>query len=237
MPALVSLNFKYPATFSSLCTGGLCYGDYNLSVQGLAGCSLPTATPTPTRTATVTPTRTITATATATSIGATATPTVTPTATSTPCPFQPVDTFTGSITTSDPTFQRPNAFIQGGACSTSTVGAGVHYDVYELTTASAATIQASLCAAGGSSANYDSFVAVYQAPGGAQQPGFVPNGCALGVAANDDFCGSASQVQATVGAGYYYVVVTQYSSNSSLCTGGLCYGNYTLALNQQTCPP
>ena len=77
---------------------------------------------------------------------------------------------------------------------TSSVGAGVHYDVYELTTASATTIQASLCAAGGGSANFDSFVAVYQAPGGAQQPGFVPNGCTIGLAANDDFCGSASQV-------------------------------------------
>ncbi len=117
------------------------------------------------------------------------------------------------------------------------LGAGVHYDVYELTTASAATIRASLCPAGGGSANYDSVVAIYQAPGGAQQPGFTPNGCALSVAANDDFCGSASQVGATVGAGYYYVVVTQYSTNSALCTGGLCYGDYTLALAQQTCPP
>jgi hypothetical protein len=45
------------------------------------------------------------------------------------------------------------------------LGAGVHYDVYELTTASAATIRASLCAAGGGSANYDSVVAIYQAPG------------------------------------------------------------------------
>ena len=117
------------------------------------------------------------------------------------------------------------------------LGAGVHYDVYELTTANAATIQASLCAAGGGAANCDSVVAIYQAAGGAQQPGFVPNGCALAVAANDDFCGSASQVQATVGAGYFYVVVTQYSTTSSLCTGGLCYGTYTLAVNQQTCAP
>jgi hypothetical protein len=80
-------------------------------------------------------------------------------------------------------------------------------------------------------------VAIYQAPGGAQQPGFVPNGCALATAGNDDFCGSASQVQANVVAGYYYVVVTQYSTSTALCTGGLCYGDYTLALSQSSCTP
>jgi hypothetical protein len=148
-----------------------------------------------------------------------------------------VASFSGSITTTDPTFQRPNAFTQGGSCSTSTTGAGVHYDVYEMTSATAATIQASLCAAGGGSANYDSFVAIYQAAGGAQQPGFVPNGCTIAIAANDDFCGSASQVGANVVAGYYYVVVTQYSTSTSLCTGGLCYGDYTLALRQSSCTP
>jgi hypothetical protein len=217
------------STNTSLCTGGLCYGDYSLSVQGLAGCPLPTATPT--NTATVTRTVTMTPT------GGVPTATATRTATITPCPFQPLGTFTGSITTNDPTFQRPNAFTQGGSCSTSSTGAGVHYDVYELTTASTATIQASLCAAGGGSANFDTFLAIYQAPGGAQQPGFIPNGCTIAQAANDDFCGSASQIQANVVAGYYYVVVTQYSTSSNSCTGGLCYGDYTLALSQSSCTP
>ncbi|HUS16060.1 MAG TPA: hypothetical protein VM536_13765, partial [Chloroflexia bacterium] len=223
------------STDTTLCTGGLCYGDYSLSVQGLQGCPLPTATPTNTPTLTRTPTATLTAGgATAT---VTATRTATSTATVTPCPFQPVGAFSGSITTTDPTFQRPNAFTQGGTCSTSTTGAGVHYDYYEFTTASAATVRASLCAAGGGSANYDSFVAIYQAAGGGQISPFVPNGCALAVAANDDFCSSASQVQANVVAGYYYVVVTQYSTSAASCTAGLCYGDYTLGMAISSCTP
>jgi hypothetical protein len=93
-----------------------------------------------------------------------------------------------------------------------------------------------MCAAGGGSANFDSFVAIYQAPGGARIDPFVPNGCALAVAANDDFCGSASQAQANLEAGYFYVVVTQYSTNTGVCTGGLCYGDYTLAIAEEDCP-
>jgi hypothetical protein len=96
---------------------------------------------------------------------------------------------------------------------------------------------ACLCAANGGSANFDSFVAIYQAAGGGQISPFVPNGCSLATAANDDFCGSASQIQANVVAGYYYVVVTQYSTSTSLCTGGICYGDYTLAMRVSSCTP
>ncbi|MCW5851288.1 MAG: hypothetical protein KIT87_14525, partial [Anaerolineae bacterium] len=209
------------ATSSSLCTGGLCYGDYTLALNQLA-----CATVTPT----ATPTLNITAAATSTPT-TTATPTVTPTQ----CPGQDLGTFNGAIDPSDPTYQRPNTFSQGGSCSTSSTGAGVHYDVYEFQALAPATITASLCAAGGGAANFDSFVAVYQAAGGAQQPGFVPDACKSALAANDDFCGSASQVSAAVVAGYYYVVVTQYSTSTAQCTGGLCYGDYTLAVSQIVC--
>ena len=223
------------STDTTLCTGGLCYGDYSLSVQGLSGCPLPTAT------ATNTPTLTRTQTATATPGGATGTPTSTPTrtatATSTPCAPQRYATYSGSITTTDPTYQRPNAFSQGGSCGTSTTGAGVHYDVYEVPLAVANTVVASLCAANGGSANFDSFVTIYQDPTGARINPFVPNGCTLASAANDDFCSSASQVQANLVAGYFYIVVTQYSTNTTLCTGGLCYGDYTLAVSLLSCTP
>ncbi len=220
------------STDSALCTGGLCYGDYSLALQQPDLCPAPTATPTNT------PTRTPTATATRTPGVVTSTPTSTatrtPTATATPTTCA---VFSGSITVGDPTFQRPNTFAQGGSCTTSGTGTGVHYDYYELTTASAGAVTASLCAAGGGSANFNSFVAIYQAPGGAQISPFVPNGCTLAQAANDDYCGSASQISANVVAGYYYIVVTQYSTDSALCTGGLCYGDYSLAvLGQGTCP-
>jgi len=223
------------STDTTLCTGGLCYGDYSLSVQGLSGCPLPTAT------VTNTPTRTRTPTATSTLGGptntSTPTRTVTPTATSTICPAQGYGNYAGSITTNDPTFQRPNAFAQGGSCTTSSTGAGVHYDVYEFTIAAANRVRASLCAANGGSANFDSFVAIYQDPTGARMPGFVPAGCSLASAANDDFCGSASEIQANVVAGYFYIVVTQYSTSTSLCTGGICYGDYNLAVSVFSCTP
>ncbi len=193
--------------------------------------------PTPTVTATPTSTPSDTATATDTPRVPTNTRTVTRTATATPCPPQRLGTFGGSITTNDPTFQRSNAFNQGGSCITNSTGAGVHYDYYEFTTASAATILASLCAANGGSANFDSFAAIYQASGGAQISPFIPAGCSLARATNNDFCSSASQVQANVVAGYYYVVVTQYSANTGLCTGGICYGDYVLSMNVLSCTP
>jgi S-layer homology domain len=192
---------QYSTTTGS-CTGGLCYGSYTLSVGSASSCA---------NVATMTPT-------------AASTPTATPV-------FNTCLTQAGSITVSDPTFQRPNTTAQGGTCSTSSVGAGVHYDVYSYTVFQATSIRASLCPAGGGSANFDTFVAIYQGAGGAPIASFAPNGCSNLVASNDDLCGSASQVQATVAAGTFYVVVTQYSPDTGLCTGGLCYGDYSLAVS------
>ncbi len=178
---------------------------------------VPTNTPsnTPTNTA-VAPTNTPSNTPTNTAVAPTNTPTNTVVVTPTPgCAV-----FSGSLDTTDPTFTRPGVFSQGGTCTAGT--AGVHYDVYTLTSASAATVQASLCPAGGGSATFDSFLAIYQDPSGAPIPGFVPNACSNALAANDDFCGLQSQVGANVVSGTFYVVVTGFSSTS--------LGTYTLSV-------
>src|SRR5205085_8531550 len=74
----------------------------------------------------------------------------------------------------------------------------------------------------GGSADYDSFLAIYQAPGGSRRSPFQPSACLDTVAANDDTCGQQSRVSANLVAGYFYVVVTQFDSPY--------FGSYTLAV-------
>src|SRR5205823_11562796 len=93
---------------------------------------------------------------------------------------------TGDISASDPAFARPDAFPQGGGCATGEFG--VNYDYYEFFLAQPGPVVASLCPADGGSANYDSFLVIYQAAGGSRRDPFQPNACVEAVAANDDFC-------------------------------------------------
>ena len=100
----------------------------------------------------------------------------TPTATATACPGGGV--FNGSLDATDPTFTRPFAFTQGSTCSTDSTH---NYDAYELQ-GSAGLVTASLC----TGTAFDSYLVLYQAPGGARINPFVPNGCTNALAANDD---------------------------------------------------
>jgi len=143
--------------------------------------------------------------------GGTATPTVTgtpptatrtATATATACVGGGV--FTGSLDVADPDFTRPNTFAQGGTCTTN----GVHnYDYYELQGPGGA-VTASLCGGAG----WDTYLIIYQAPGGVRINPFVPAGCGNAIAANDDACVLQSAVSATLVSGYYYVVVSEFSA-------------------------
>lgn len=176
---------------------------------------------TPTRTSTGTPTNTVTATSTPVTVL---------------CSPQP--SVSGSITVDDPTFNRASAFAQGSTCTTNTNGQGVHYDYYEYQLAGPSTVTASMHPAGGGSADFDSHLAIYQAPSGARISPFVPNACTNAVAANNDFGGTRqSQVQANLVAGYFYVVVTQFLNDPApnACNGIDCYGDYTLSLSGVTC--
>jgi hypothetical protein len=153
-------------------------------------CGTPTPTltgtpPTATSTRTPTPTRTTTG-----------TPAITPT----PCSLA---TLTGSLVDADPDFARPAEFLQGGSCTT---GASHNYDAYELFQGTAGTVTVSTC--GG--AAWDTFLVIYQAPGGERIPNFVPNSCNLAIAADDDGCGILSRVSADLSAGYFYVVVSEF---------------------------
>ena len=144
--------------------------------------------------------------------GAQGTPTPTVTATGTPC--APAVVFKGSLDDTDPTFNRPFGFDQGGVCQEGPIR---HYDAYEMQGAPG-FVTASLCYG----ADYDSYLILYQAPGGARIDPFVPNGCENAVTADDDYCGLQSLVSATLSGGYYYIVVSQVLSNT---------GSYTLTVS------
>src|SRR5207248_10373207 len=97
-----------------------------------------------------------------------------PTITPSPTPALPGCslTRTGSISLSDPVFNRPDRF-PGGTCppSQGTNGSSVHYDAYEFYTGVSGYVFASLCSTDfgyGGNANFDAFLAIYQAPGGAR---------------------------------------------------------------------
>jgi hypothetical protein len=140
--------------------------------------------------------------------GGQGTPTPTATATGTPC--APPAVFMGSLDDTDPTFARPFGFDQGGVCQEGPIR---HYDAYELQTGPG-LVTASLCYG----ATYDSYLILYQAPGGARIDPFVPNGCENAVTADDDYCGLQSLVSATLSGGYYYIVVSQVLSSTGLYT-------------------
>ncbi|MBX7223164.1 MAG: NHL repeat-containing protein [Blastocatellia bacterium] len=133
-------------------------------------------------------------------------------------------TRTGSLAAGDDTFNRPQTF-NGTGCLISGVGTAVFRDVYEFQiTCPTSMVAASLCAADGGNADFDSFLVIYQAPGGAQMPGFAPNGCTNALVASDDVCGDDPSVtNVPVVGGFFYVVVTSFSNNVT--------GNYTLFVN------
>jgi hypothetical protein len=129
----------------------------------------------------------------------------------------------------DPTYNRVLAFAQGGGCVLSGVGTAVFYEAYEFQVVAGGSVTATLCAAGGGAASFDSFLTIYQAAGGAQQPcPFIPGGCTNALAANDDFCSLQSEISATVVAGYFYVVVTSFSNGVT--------GSFTLNVTQGMTP-
>lgn len=124
---------------------------------------------------------------------------------------------TGTVDREDPRFKRVHPFEQGQECRS---GPMRNFEAYEFEVKSPGPIVASLCPDGGGAADFDSFLIVYQSPGGARIAPFMANACTNALAANNDFCGEQSQVSATVEAGYFYVVVTGRCGES--------LGNFTL---------
>ncbi len=92
----------------------------------------------------------------------------------------------GTLTLSDPTFNRPLSFSQGGTCTPATAagfGTAVHYDAFPLTLSCTSNLMISLVPPGTvTPAGADTFLVLY-GPGG-----FSPTSpCANAIAANDDF--------------------------------------------------
>jgi hypothetical protein len=121
-------------------------------------------------------------------------------------------TFTGTLNSTLPTFNRTLAFAQGGVCSTSGVGTAVHYKTQQITLASAANVTVSLVAADGATitpVDADTFLLLY-GPGA-----FTPaTPCANAIAANDDAVGNLSRIITTtpLAAGTYTIVVTSFDN-------------------------
>lgn len=102
-------------------------------------------------------------------------------------------TFTGTLTTSSPTFNRPLSFFQGGTCNTSSVGTNVFYSVLTMQVSAAGSYTIAL-----NSTAFDTFGVLY---GSVFNPA-IP--CLGAIAANDDFSGTNSQVTVTLAAGQTY---------------------------------
>jgi HYR domain len=147
----------------------------------------------------------------------------------------------GDLQSGGPTFQRPQlmssppGFVQ--PCTPSATGSAVIYQFYEFTLSGCTTptITANTCGTGSCSTTgtlTDSVLLVYQkSDGSPSTPGspiFDPSAsCTNLVAANDDFCGSLSQVTSALMPGNFVVVVTTFFSGDT--------GTYSLSVDAPGC--
>ena len=123
-------------------------------------------------------------------------------------------TFSGTLNSTLPTFNRTLAFAQGGACSLSGVGSAVHYKTQQITLAASGNITVSFLTADGATftpSNGDSFLILYG------PSGFNPaSPCANAIAANDDADGTTllSKIVTTtpLTAGNYTIVTTSFDN-------------------------
>ncbi len=123
-------------------------------------------------------------------------------------------TFSGTLNSTLPTFNRTLAFAQGGTCSLSGIGTAVHYKTQQITLTSAANVTVSFLTADGATftpPTGDSFLILYGP--GAFNPA---TPCAGAIAANDDADASTflSKIVTTtpLAAGTYTIVATTYDN-------------------------
>jgi hypothetical protein len=139
----------------------------------------------------------------------------------------------GTLTITNPTFNRPLSFAQGGTCSLSGTGTAVRYQTHAINVAATSNITLSLVPADGASitpAEADTFLVLY-GPGG-----FNPAApCTNAIAANDDAVGLLSRITTTtpLPAGNYTAVVTSFANTPS--GAGALPWTYSLALDNATC--
>ena len=147
----------------------------------------------------------------------------------------------GNLQAGGPTFARPQlqsaapGFVQ--PCMTSGTGSAVIFQAYEFTVSGCTTpsITANTCGTGGCSATgtlTDSVLLIYQKPDATPStpgsPIFDPTApCTNIVAANDDFCGSLSQVTSALMPGNFVVVATTFFSGDT--------GTYSLSVDAPGC--
>jgi FG-GAP-like repeat len=130
----------------------------------------------------------------------------------------------GQLSNSSPTFNRPEPFAQGGACTLSTYATAVHYATHTFTLSAPDNVFISTILEDGAflSPAGDTHLVLYGAGG------FNPaTPCANAITADDDAVGVRSRVQTTspLAAGTYTVVMT---SNSNVPSVPLPW-NYKLA--------
>lgn len=121
-------------------------------------------------------------------------------------------TFTGTLDSAAPTFNRSLSFGQGGACTLSAVGTAVRYVSRTFTLGTAANVTISAVDADGATitpAQADTFLMLYS------PAGFNPAApCTNAIAANDDAVGVRSRIITTtpLAAGTYTVVLTSFDN-------------------------
>jgi hypothetical protein len=132
-----------------------------------------------------------------------------------------------SIDGTEPTYNRPELDSPPSFCFPSVTGTAVHYDQYTFSLSGCATsdITVSICGTSGAPCNVagtlgDSFISIYQKPGGASDtpgaPIFVQaSGCDNLIASNDDFCGGLSEVTVSLEAGFFVVVVSPFNNTDT----------------------
>lgn len=130
-----------------------------------------------------------------------------------------------SIDGTEPTYDRNSFDTPPSGCAPS--GTVVHYDQYTFSLSGCATsdITVSLCGTSAAPCDVagtlgDSYVAVYQKPGGGSDlpgdPIFVQSdACDNLHATNDDFCGGLSELTVSLEAGFFVVVVSPFNSTDT----------------------
>ncbi len=120
--------------------------------------------------------------------------------------------FNGALSIADPTYNRPLAYAQGGACALSGVGTAVHYKTHTFTITSPTNVTVSLVSTDGGAVtpgSGDTFLQLL-GPGG-----FTPTAtCTNSIAANDDAVGAISRIITTtpLAAGTYTAVVSSFDN-------------------------
>lgn len=144
-------------------------------------------------------------------------------------------TVPGTLTITDPTYNRSLSMTQGGTCGLSAVGTAVHYKTHSLTLVSTSQVTVSLLPADGATitpAAADTYLALYGTAG------FTPSAaCTNLIMANDDAGSSLSKISTTTAlpAGTYTIVVSSFD-NTPTGAGALPW-TYTLAVTANTAAP